>query len=86
MRSASVWHIVPPAYSYIANEINKIDGLQHIKYDFVKHVYWMFGFSYDENKIGISRDLFCEALHTGGIPCTADYVKPLYLNPLYLEK
>lgn len=72
--------------NYLANEINKIPGLQHVKYDYVKHVYWMFGFSYDESKIGIPRNLFCEALKAEGIPCVAGYVEPLYLNPLYLER
>lgn len=71
---------------YVANEINKIDGLRHVKYDHVKHVYYQFGFSYDQEKIGIPRDLFCDALKEEGIPCSAGYVKPLYLNPLYLEK
>src|SRR5438445_12795793 len=47
--------------SYLANEINKIHGLHHTKYDFVKHVYYQFGFSYDEGKIGISRNVFCDA-------------------------
>lgn len=72
--------------SYLASEINKIDGLRHVRYDFVKHVYYQFGFSYDEDKIGITRNLFCDALNAEGIPCSAGYVKPLYLNPLYLEK
>ncbi len=27
---------------YLSDEINKIDGLSHVKYDHVKHVYWMF--------------------------------------------
>lgn len=72
--------------NYLTTEINKIDGLRHVKYDFVKHVYWMFGFSFDEERIGISRNLFCDALKAEGIPCAAGYVEPLYLNPLYLEK
>jgi dTDP-4-amino-4,6-dideoxygalactose transaminase len=72
--------------SYLASEINKIEGLKHVKYDHVKHVYWMFGFSYDADKIGIPRDLFCETLRAEGIPCVAGYVQPLYLNPLYLER
>jgi len=70
----------------IEQEINKIDGLRHVKYDFVKHVYWMFGFSFDEDQIGIPRNLFCEALQAEGIPCFSGYVEPLYLNPLYQEK
>lgn len=72
--------------NFLANEINKINGLSHVKNDYVKHVYWMFGFSYNEEKIGISRNLFCDALKAEGIPCAAGYVEPLYLNPLYRER
>lgn len=72
--------------NYLASEINKIEGLKHTKYDFVKHVYYVFGMLYDESKIGIPRDLFCKALNAEGIPFFAGYVKPLYLNPLYAEK
>ena len=72
--------------NYLSSEINKIDGLKHTKYDFVKHVYYVFGFSYDEEIIGFPRNLFCDALKAEGIPCSAGYVKPLYLNPLYTEK
>lgn len=72
--------------NYMANGINKVDGLSHTKYDFVKHVYYVFAISFDENKIGIGRDLFCKALREEGIPCGSGYVKPLYLNPLYLER
>lgn len=71
---------------YLSEELNKIDGIEHVKYEHVKHVYYVFAFSFDSKKIGISRDDFCKALITEGIPCGAGYVKPLYLNPLYLEK
>jgi len=71
---------------FLAEQINKIDGLNHTKYDFVKHVYWMFGFTFDEKIIGISRNKFCAALKAEGIPCFPGYVEPLYLNPIYLEK
>jgi len=72
--------------TYLHNEINKIDGFKHVKYDHVKHVYWVFGMSYDETKIGLPRNLFCDALRAEGIPCAAGYVQPLYLSPLYLER
>lgn len=72
--------------TFLANEINKIDGLRHVKYDHVKHVYWMFGFSFDEEKLGIKRNLFCDALRSEGIPCATGYVQPLYLSPLYTER
>jgi perosamine synthetase len=72
--------------SYLSEEINKINGLKHVKYDHVKHVYWMFGFTFDEDVVGIPRNLFCDALKEEGIPCAAGYVQPLYLNQLYQEK
>jgi dTDP-4-amino-4,6-dideoxygalactose transaminase len=71
---------------YLETEINRIDGLSHTKYSHVDHVYYVFAFSYDEAKIGIPRDVFCEAINAEGIPCFAGYVKPLYLNPLYQER
>jgi dTDP-4-amino-4,6-dideoxygalactose transaminase len=71
---------------FLSTEINKIDGFSHVEYDYVKHVYWMFGFRYDENIVGIPRNKFCEALVAEGIPCFAGYVEPLYLNPLYKER
>tara|TARA_B110001454_G_scaffold165855_1_gene155674 strand:- start:5080 stop:6357 length:1278 start_codon:yes stop_codon:yes gene_type:complete len=71
---------------YLTKKINSIDGLKHTKYENVKHVYYVYAFSYDGEKIGIDRDKFCEALKAEGIPCNAGYVKPLYLNPLYTER
>ena len=71
---------------YLTNKIHTIDGLKHTKYDHVKHVYYAYSFSFNEKKIGITRDRFCEALRAEGIPCSNGYVKPLYLNPLYTEK
>ncbi len=72
--------------NFLSKEINKIEGLKHVKYDFVKHVYYVFAFSFDQEKIGIPRDIFCKSLQAEGIPCSFGYVKPLYLNPLYSEK
>jgi perosamine synthetase len=72
--------------TFLAREINQIEGLSHVQHDFAKHTFWMFGFRYDSEKIGISRNLFCDALVAEGIPCAAGYVEPLYMNPLYIEK
>lgn len=71
---------------YLTNKIHTIDGIEHTRYNHVKHVYYVYSFSFDEKKIGMSRDKFCEALVAEGIPCSGGYVKPLYLNPLYTEK
>jgi len=72
--------------NHLTKFINSVEGLKHTKYDFVKHVYYVYAFSYDEKIIGISREKFCEAMNAEGIPTYGGYVKPLYLNPLYLEK
>jgi len=71
---------------YLTEKIQEIDGLTHVKYDFVKHAYYVYALLFDEKKIGIPRDKFCDALNAEGIPIGAGYVKPLYLNPLYQEK
>ena len=72
--------------NYLSSKINQIPGLKHTKYEFVKHVYYVFAFNFDEEKVGIPRNVFTQALNAEGIPCFAGYVKPLYLNPLYTEK
>jgi dTDP-4-amino-4,6-dideoxygalactose transaminase len=49
-----------------------------------KNVYNMTVFKYDENIVGLPRNLFIKALSEEGIPLTfAGYVKPLYLSPIY---
>ncbi|MEM3008105.1 MAG: DegT/DnrJ/EryC1/StrS family aminotransferase [Nitrososphaerales archaeon] len=70
---------------FLKNEINLIDGLKHIKYDYVEHSYYVFAIKYDEAKIGIGRDDFVRALNAEGIPFGQGYVRPLYLNPIYHE-
>jgi len=72
--------------NYLTSKIHTIDGLRHVRYEHVKHVYYVYSFSYDEKKIGINREKFCEAMRAEGIPCYGGYVKPLYLNPLYAER
>lgn len=71
---------------YLTKKLHTIPGLRHVKYDFVKHVYYVYGFSYDEETVGIPRNKFCEAVRAEGIPINAGYVKPLYLTPLYQER
>jgi len=71
---------------HLTEKLKSIDGIKHVKFDFVRHVYYVYAFSYDADKIGIPREKFCEAVRAEGIPIYGGYVKPLYLNPLYLEK
>jgi len=72
--------------NYLATEMASIDGLTTpVVYPYVKHVYYVFPLKYDEDKIGIPRNLFVKALNAEGIPFGAGYVRPLYLNPIYHE-
>lgn len=72
--------------NFLTKKLENIDGITHTKYEHVKHVYYVYSMLYDEEKIGIPRELFCEAMREEGIPFAGGYVKPLYLNPLYQEK
>ncbi|MCX8175515.1 MAG: DegT/DnrJ/EryC1/StrS family aminotransferase [Candidatus Micrarchaeota archaeon] len=47
--------------------------------------FYVVAFRYDEQKIGIPRKKFVDALNAEGIPFGAGYVKPLYYSPIYHE-
>lgn len=47
------------------------------------HVYYTYPLRYVGKKIG--RDMIVEALRAEGVPISAGYVKPLYLQPLYRQ-
>jgi perosamine synthetase len=72
--------------NFLTKNLEKINGISHTKYQYVKHAYYVYSMSYDENIVGIPREEFCEAMRSEGIPFFGGYVKPLYLNPLYQEK
>lgn len=50
------------------------------------HVYFLAAFKYDENKVGLSRELFVRAMNAEGIPFGAGYVRPIYLDSIYQNK
>jgi perosamine synthetase len=50
------------------------------------HVYYVYPFTYDAEKMGISRRLFADALQAEGVPVGVGYVKPLYYSPLFQER
>lgn len=60
----------------IQSEINnKIKNIPHI-----------FVMKFNEQKFGLSRDFFLSALRAEGIPVGTGYVRPMYINPLFLKK
>lgn len=73
--------------NYLAEKLKSIDGLlTPVVYPGCKHVYYVYALKYDEERVGIPRDLFVKALNAEGIPFGAGYVRPLYLSPLYHDK
>jgi dTDP-4-amino-4,6-dideoxygalactose transaminase len=50
------------------------------------HVYYFYAIRFDEDEIGMPRDLFAKAVEAEGFTLRAGYVKPLYLEPLYQKK
>jgi len=50
-----------------------------------EHVYHLYALLYDEDLIGLPRELFVRALAAEGIPCSLGYPHPLYRNPLFQE-
>lgn len=50
------------------------------------HVYFMWSCRFDDEVIGISRDLFCKALLAEGVPIAQGYVKPLYRLPTFQKR
>jgi len=72
---------------YLSEKLGVVDGLRiPVVYPGAKHVYYVYALKYDEERIGIPRDLFVKALNAEGIPFGAGYVRPLYLTPLYHDK
>jgi dTDP-4-amino-4,6-dideoxygalactose transaminase len=71
---------------YLAENLAGIGGLTTpVVYPWVKHAYYLFALKYDQDVIGIPRNLFAEALVAEGIPLEVGYVRPIYLNPIYHE-
>ncbi|MBT3297542.1 DegT/DnrJ/EryC1/StrS family aminotransferase [archaeon] len=71
---------------YLTNKINEIPGLKILPLaERNKSVYYVLPIEYDEELIGIKRDLFVKALVAEGISFGAGYAKPLYYSPIYHE-
>ena len=70
---------------HVTKQIRSIEGLEHIKREYVYHSYWFYVLLFNEEYVGITRNQFVTALNAEGIPFGQGYVKPLYLNPIYHE-
>lgn len=80
---------------YLSSRLSSIPGLtaQTIESGST-HSYYMYPIRFDENIIGVSRNLFLRAVSSelpkprywDTTPLAEGYVKPLYLNPVYQKK
>jgi dTDP-4-amino-4,6-dideoxygalactose transaminase len=73
---------------FLDAEIGKIEGLTPLRRDpfmtrISRHLY---GFRYNADAFGVSRDRFMSALRAEGVGCGACYPHPLFKNPLFAEK
>jgi dTDP-4-amino-4,6-dideoxygalactose transaminase len=75
------------AASYLTERMHDLPGLTPpVVRPGLRHGYYVYAIRYDARKTGIPRDRFVKALNAEGIPMTAGYVEPIYLQPLYQER
>ena len=73
--------------NYLAEKLKGFDAIKTQKIPKnVKHVYYLYPMLFSEEKAGMSRELFVKAVNAEGLPLTAGYVKPIYLEPLFQKK
>jgi len=51
-----------------------------------KHVYYCWAMKFDQNVVGVSRELFIKALVAEGFTLSNGYVKPLYMLPVFQSR
>jgi len=82
---------------YLSDGLSEIEGIIPPKIlPNVKHVFYVQGFKFEADKVGVFRDVFIEAVKAElpvmtlredeGVLIGCGYVRPLYLQPLYQEK
>lgn len=66
----------------------EMEGIKVIRRDerVTRRAYHIYVFLFEEEKWGVDRDTFIEALRAEGIPCHGGYPHPLYRNPLFQRK
>lgn len=82
-------HVVPR--ERFAEELS--DGVRNLKglkvpvvRETCRHNYYCWCARYDAGQVGVSRDLFRDALIAEGVPCFTGYVAPLYRLPLFQKR
>ena len=76
---------------YLEKNLKNIEGLdvQQMQKNLnknIKNIPHIFVIKFNEKKFGFSRDYFITALRSEGIPVGTGYVRPMYMNPMFLKK
>jgi perosamine synthetase len=73
--------------NYLTEKLIDIDGITppEVRPN-VKHVYYIYAIKYDEEVIGLPRNIFAKALEAEGVPFYQGYARPLYMQPIYQKK
>jgi dTDP-4-amino-4,6-dideoxygalactose transaminase len=73
---------------YLSDKLEGVEGVSPLVQDArtTLHGYHLYIFRYDEERVGVSREKFIDALVAEGIPATSGYPFPLYKNPMFLNK
>jgi dTDP-4-amino-4,6-dideoxygalactose transaminase len=75
------------AAEYLTRHLSGFDGIRPPRVrPWAKHGYYVYALRFDEEALGIPRDLFAAAMNAEGIPLITGYQEPLYLEPMYQEK
>ncbi len=72
---------------YLSEKLKGIEGLTpvYVLPDST-HVYYLYPIKFDEQKFGISRELFVKAMKKEGFNLNSGYLKPLHLLSLFQKK
>jgi perosamine synthetase len=72
---------------YLTEKLKNLEGLTTPSIrEKCKHVWYIYPLKVDQKKLGISRNLFVQALAKEGVPFYPGYTQPLYLLPLFRRK
>jgi len=72
---------------YLSQELRQFNWIEVPKYvDNSTHVYYVYPFIYNTEKLGITRRTFAEAMKAENFPLQEGYTKPLYLMSIYQNK
>lgn len=73
--------------AYLTERLRKLPGITPpVVRPYATHGYYGYSIRYDAKVIGVSREVFVNALKAEGVSIGTGYVQPIYLEPLYQQR